>query len=79
MSAKDLGIHEGELLRPNKGTGIMWNFCPHMGEDLEAKHRRVLRKRWVGALEAEHSGFSRGHLCKAVAHPLGNKGPAAGA
>lgn len=51
MCAKDLGIHEGELLRPNKGTGIMWNFCPHMGEDLEAKHRRVLRKRWVGALE----------------------------
>lgn len=51
MSAKDLGIHEGELLRPNKGTGIMWDFCPHMGEDLEAKHRRVLRKRWAGALE----------------------------
>lgn len=52
MNAKDLGIHEGELLRPNKSTGIMWNgICPHMGEGLKAKHRTVLRKRRVGALE----------------------------
>lgn len=52
MSAKDLGIHEGELLRPNKSIGIIWNgICQHMGEGLKAKHRTVLRKRWVGALE----------------------------
>lgn len=52
MSAKDLGIHEGELLRPNKNTGIIWNgICPHMGEGLKAKHRRVLKQRWLGALE----------------------------
>lgn len=44
MSAKDLGIREGELLRPNKNTGIIWNdICPHMGEGLKAKHRAVLK------------------------------------
>lgn len=44
MSAKDLGIREGELLRLNKNTGIIWNgICPHMGEGLKAKHRTVLK------------------------------------